>query len=154
MDDRSRSLAAYRRGGDIYITITYYVTQVTSNNSHTNTFSDISGTVSVVQDSENVRITNQINALKEHPETRTIARAFEELQQVINASTELDTPTNANLVNAISSLSEQASKDSSQRTWVIKPAFDYMHKTISTVGSLVTIWSKLGGDISSFFGIV
>jgi hypothetical protein len=155
MGDCDRSLIPYRRGGDIHIhKIVYYVTQVmTTNNSNSTNISGNSGTVSVVQDSDNVRITNQINALTEQPETQSIANAFEELQRAINISTDLDTKTKTDLLEAISSLSTQAGKNASERSWSIRPAFEYINKTISTVSKLANIWSKWESTISTFFGI-
>src|SRR5262249_11307260 len=98
------------------------------------------GSINVVQGSENVQISNNINALREHDQTQTIANAFDELQKAVNGSPDLDDKTKSELLSAISALSEQAGKTSSERSsWNIGPAFGYLAKTISTVGTLSTL---------------
>jgi len=160
----AHSLSRFEYAGVVNVTLHYYnyVGNVVTDNTQTpqNNRSNIhltgsnQGSINVVQGSENVRISNNINTLREHTQTQTIADAFVELQNAVNGSTDLDDKAKSELLSAISLLSEQAGKNTSDRTsWHIDAAFDYLTKTISTVGTLSTLWSKWGGTISSFFGL-
>jgi hypothetical protein len=116
--------------------------------------STITGSFASVIDSENVTITNRVGALQDNPETATVASAFRELQAAINDASDLDEKKKAKLLEALSTLSKQAATDKDDRTeWSVKGAFEYLHKTISIVGTLSTIWRRYGNTIGTFFGL-
>jgi hypothetical protein len=144
-------------GGPSTITFNFYLRDIITmtDNSNASTITvgaSNQGSVTVVQDSDNVRITNNIGALKERAETKSIATAFEDIQKAVTTSTDLDEKTKTDLLHAVSALSEQAKKDEGDRTsWSISGALGFIKATVTAVGTLSTLWDKWGDTISSFF---